>query len=355
VLAQAYAEVDRMLPGDTVPDYDTIMKLDVIPRVLEETLRLWAPIPMIGKAPLEDTVIGGRYELKKGTRVNIIESALHPRPKAWERPLEFDIDRWRPENRTTHHPHAYKPFGNGQRACIGRQFALTEARLALVLQKFRISDPGDYHMDVREALTRKPFGFHVMVRPRQERERTVFGVSDVQTDDTQQQAAVSSVGVNWVSGRWRPPSTCFATSSDRWPGWCGCTSCARCGPAWASWPRRVTRWRCRPGWPARCSPRRRRFWGLYFVDDHFVPYEGAKPVGKGYNTKRRHAQKGLADTLVTDYHGRAACFVSGPPSGLTTTLPAALAQLRQVTGDAKIMLGFDRGGSYPSVFTHCRD
>ena len=66
--------------------------------------------------------------------------------------------------------------------------------------------------------------------------------------------------------------------------------------------------------------------GLYFVDDHFVPYEGAKPVGKGYNTKRRHAQKGLADTLVTDYHGRAVCFVSGPPSGLTKTLPAALSR-----------------------------
>jgi hypothetical protein len=29
--------------------------------------------------------------------------------------------------------------------------------------------------------------------------------------------------------------------------------------------------------------------GLYFVDDHFVPYAGAKPVPKGYNTKRRHA------------------------------------------------------------------
>jgi hypothetical protein len=95
--------------------------------------------------------------------------------------------------------------------------------------------------------------------------------------------------------------------------------------------------------------------GLYFVDDHFVPYEGAKPVGKGYNTKRRHAQKGLADTLVTDYHGRAVCFVSGPPSGLTKTLPAALAELRTVTGSAKIMLGFDRGGAYAQVFTHCRD
>ena len=95
--------------------------------------------------------------------------------------------------------------------------------------------------------------------------------------------------------------------------------------------------------------------GLYFVDDHFVPYEGAKPVGKGYNTKRRHAQKGLADTVVTDYHGRAVCFVSGPPSGLTKTLPAALTQLRAITGPAKIMLGFDRGGAYAQVFRHCRE
>ena len=38
------------------------------------------------------------------------------------------------------------------------------------------------------------------------------------------------------------------------------------------------------------------------------------------------------------------------------TLPGALAQLRQVLGpDAKILLGFDRGGSYPQVFTACRD
>jgi hypothetical protein len=94
---------------------------------------------------------------------------------------------------------------------------------------------------------------------------------------------------------------------------------------------------------------------LYFVDDHFVPYEGAKPVGKGYHTKRRHAQKGLADTLVTDYTGRAVCFLTGPPSGLTKTLPAALSELRTVTGETKIMLGFDRGGAYPQVFTHCRD
>jgi len=95
--------------------------------------------------------------------------------------------------------------------------------------------------------------------------------------------------------------------------------------------------------------------GLYFVDDHFVPYAGAKPVPKGYNTKRRHAQRGRDDTVVTDYHARAVCFASGDPSGLSVTLPGALAQLREVLGpDAKIMLGFDRGGSYPAVFRACR-
>ncbi|HUY46925.1 MAG TPA: helix-turn-helix domain-containing protein [Streptosporangiaceae bacterium] len=90
---------------------------------------------------------------------------------------------------------------------------------------------------------------------------------------------------------------------------------------------------------------------VYYVDDHFVPYEGAKPVAKGWNTKRRHAQPGRADTIVTDYHGRAVAFATGDPSGLAATLSGALAQLRQVTGaGAKILLGFDRGGSYPVAF-----
>ena len=95
---------------------------------------------------------------------------------------------------------------------------------------------------------------------------------------------------------------------------------------------------------------------VYYVDDHFVPYEGAKPVPKGWNTKRRHAQPGRAGTVVTDYRGRAVCFADGEPSGLSATLPPALAQLQDVLGsDAKILLGFDRGGSYPQVFRAVRD
>ena len=96
--------------------------------------------------------------------------------------------------------------------------------------------------------------------------------------------------------------------------------------------------------------------GVYFIDEHFVPYAGALPVGKGWNTKRRHAEPGRVDTVVADAAGRAVCFTAGEPAGLSVSLPATLAALRAITGpDAKIMLGFDRGGASPSVFTACRD
>jgi len=96
--------------------------------------------------------------------------------------------------------------------------------------------------------------------------------------------------------------------------------------------------------------------GVYYVDDHFVPYTGAKPVAKGWNSKRGRAERGRADTHVTAHDGRAVCFVTGEPSGLSVTLPKALAELKKAAGPgAKIMLGFDRGGAYPQVFTHCRD
>ena len=79
-------------------------------------------------------------------------------------------------------------------------------------------------------------------------------------------------------------------------------------------------------------------------------------MAKGWNTKRRHAQPGRDDTLLVDARGRAVVFGSGEPSGLASTLPGVLAQLRQVIGtEAPVLLGFDRGGAYPVAFRACRE
>lgn len=95
---------------------------------------------------------------------------------------------------------------------------------------------------------------------------------------------------------------------------------------------------------------------VFFVDDHFVAYSGSRPLAKGWNTKRRHAQRGRDDTMVVDLAGRAICFSSGEPSGLSRTIHGVVAQLREICGPgARLLLGFDRGGSYPACFVQLRD
>ena len=95
---------------------------------------------------------------------------------------------------------------------------------------------------------------------------------------------------------------------------------------------------------------------VFFVDDHFVPYSGAAPLAKGWDTKRRHAIKGRTDTYIVDLDRRALCFSSTEPTGLSRTIGGAVAQLRAICGPGTaITLGFDRGGSYPAVFSALRD
>jgi cytochrome P450/NADPH-cytochrome P450 reductase len=172
VLAQAYAEVDRVF-GDAEPDYAMMAQLDVIDRVLKETLRLWPTAPAITVGAYEDTVIGGQYPIAKDYPVQLLIAALHRDPKVWENPERFDIDRFLPEREAQMHPHAYKPFGNGVRACIGRQFALVEAKLALamILRNFALYDSVDYKLSVKETLTLKPDNFSLRVRVRRPHER----------------------------------------------------------------------------------------------------------------------------------------------------------------------------------------
>ncbi|MFI6920550.1 cytochrome P450 [Nonomuraea spiralis] len=130
-----------------------------------------------------------------GRNVVILLEPLHRHPKAWERPEEFDIDRWLPERKKEHHPSAYKPFGNGERACIGRQFALAEARLALamLLRRFAISDRDAYRMKVKQTLTLKPEAFTIQVRARKHHERGHF------TPEVTEQVEESTVAVSGVA------------------------------------------------------------------------------------------------------------------------------------------------------------
>ena len=171
VLKKAYDEVDRVLGADVNarPTYQQVTQLTYITQILKEALRLWPPAPAYGIAPLQDETIGGKYKLKKGTFVTVLALALHRDPAVWgPNPDAFNPDNFTREAEAARPVNAWKPFGNGQRACIGRGFAMHEAALALgmILQRFKLIDHERYQMRLKETLTIKPDGFKIKVRPR---------------------------------------------------------------------------------------------------------------------------------------------------------------------------------------------
>jgi cytochrome P450 / NADPH-cytochrome P450 reductase len=176
VLKKAYEEVDRVLGGDlnVKPTYQQVTQLTYITQILKEALRLWPPAPAYGVAPIKDEVIGGKYKLKKDSFVLVLVLALHRDPSVWgPDPDAFDPENFSKEAEAQRPVNAWKPFGNGQRACIGRGFAMHESALALgmILQRFKLIDHQRYQMVLKETLTIKPDGFKIKVRPRTDKER----------------------------------------------------------------------------------------------------------------------------------------------------------------------------------------
>jgi len=179
VLKKAYEEVDRVLGPDidARPTYQQVTQLTYITQILKEALRLWPPAPAYGIAPLKDETIGGKYKLKKNTFITILVMALHRDPSVWgPNPDAFDPENFSREAEAARPVNAWKPFGNGQRACIGRGFAMHEAALAIgmILQRFKLVDVNRYQMHLKETLTIKPDGFKIKVRPRADKERGAY-------------------------------------------------------------------------------------------------------------------------------------------------------------------------------------
>src|ERR1700676_4727373 len=179
VLRKAYEEVDRVLGPDVnaKPTYQQVTQLTYITQILKEALRLWPPAPAYGISPLSDETIGGKYKLKKNTFVTVLVLALHRDPSVWgPNPDAFDPENFSREAEAARPVNAWKPFGNGQRACIGRGFAMHEAALAIgmILQRFKLIDVNRYQMVLKETLTIKPDGFRIKVRARSDKDRCAY-------------------------------------------------------------------------------------------------------------------------------------------------------------------------------------
>lgn len=107
--------------------------------VVQETLRLFPPAFVLVRQAIGPDRLG-EQDVAAGSIVMIAPWVLHRHARFWRDPAVFDPDRFMPDAPPPPR-YAWLPFGTGQRVCVGAQFALTEATLALamLLARFEVA------------------------------------------------------------------------------------------------------------------------------------------------------------------------------------------------------------------------
>lgn len=107
--------------------------------ILQEVLRLYPPLPMTFRRPKE-TVQLGDLTIPAGVHLLVMIGQLHYDREIWGE----DADEFRPLRfsegvcSAAKTQSAFIPFSSGPRVCIGQNFAMVEAKMAMamILQRF---------------------------------------------------------------------------------------------------------------------------------------------------------------------------------------------------------------------------
>lgn len=119
------AEAQALGPAPSMAELEGLVSLDL---VMREALRLRAPVPVVVRHTVKDTVVQGvRVPADTGVAVGI--QFTHLMPDYWTDPTAFDPDRFAPQRREDKsHRFAWMPFGGGVHKCIGMYFAGLEVK-----------------------------------------------------------------------------------------------------------------------------------------------------------------------------------------------------------------------------------
>ncbi|MBS7544291.1 cytochrome P450 [Ancylobacter oerskovii] len=161
--ARLHEEIDRVA-GDRPVAFSDVPKLSWCRAVIDETMRLYPPIPIYSRQATRAARIGD-IEVEPQAMVLVLPWLLHRARDLWEEPDLFRPERFlaaRPA------PFSYIPFSVGPRVCAGASFALTEAVLCLAMlaQRFVVRPTGAPVMPICRLTLRPEGGLPVTVERR---------------------------------------------------------------------------------------------------------------------------------------------------------------------------------------------
>ena len=127
--AAVHEEVDRVLAGRTA-GHDDLADLPYTRAVIQETLRLYPPVPLQARQAARADRIRNR-DIPAGAVIVLVPWLLHRHQDLWDRPDAFEPERWLAGGSGSPSRYAYVPFSIGPRICTGAAFGSAEAVICL--------------------------------------------------------------------------------------------------------------------------------------------------------------------------------------------------------------------------------
>uniref|UniRef100_A0A0A9YG98 Putative cytochrome P450 6a14 n=1 Tax=Lygus hesperus TaxID=30085 RepID=A0A0A9YG98_LYGHE len=134
---KAREEINRILAKHGDFSYDMLRELTYLSNCIDETLRLFPPVPFMMRTCTKEYTFPDGTTIPKKTNIVIPVYSIQHDPKYFPEPEKFKPERF--EHGII--KGSYSPFGEGPRVCIGKRFALVEIKLAMarLLTTFRFS------------------------------------------------------------------------------------------------------------------------------------------------------------------------------------------------------------------------
>ncbi|KAJ9559862.1 hypothetical protein OSB04_005022 [Centaurea solstitialis] len=152
VIKKARNEIDLHVGKYRLIEESDIANLPYLRCILNETLRLYPPAPLlVPHESSEDTIVGG-YHISRGTMLLVNQWAINHNPALWTNPERFNPERFEGLEDTRDYGYKLIPFGSGRRRCPGEGLALrvVGVTLGLLIQCFEWEKVNEDMVDMTE-------------------------------------------------------------------------------------------------------------------------------------------------------------------------------------------------------------